>query len=56
MKIKQFNYIVKSPQEENQPLPTETSFKQKLKNNIKKVIGQDNIDKLKKAFSGSNAE
>ena len=54
--IKQFDYIVKSPQEENQPLPTETSFKQKLKNNIKKVIGQDNIDKLKKTFPGSNAE
>ena len=54
--IKQFDYIVKSSQEENQPLPTETSFKQKLKNNIKKVIGQDNIDKLKKTFPGSNAE
>jgi 2-succinyl-5-enolpyruvyl-6-hydroxy-3-cyclohexene-1-carboxylate synthase len=54
--LKQIDYIVKSPKEENQPLPTETSFKQKLKNNIKKVIGQDNIDKLKKTFPGSNAE
>lgn len=46
--VKKIDFIVKSPTEADQPIQDEGSIRQKIKNNIKNLVGQENIDRLKR--------